>query len=396
MFAGVVVSAHIAAYHKSLVNLFLAESKIPYFVDPMTPYFARNFNKILKEKKIKRSYAKLAKEYGKHVEDIVANQQRALAIGDFNKTELLEEFAESVLSFQRNLTPKIKQSSLEEILALADIKKEFKEREPLFLVPPYFFAAKYGDEWYRLSLKLAECSKKFKMTLGIYPVICISKEMLLDGSIIKIVDDYKSFDGVMLWVADFDEFKDEKEYLEGYVNLAVQFTKIGTSAYSFYGGYFTAVLSKETLVGYSSGVCHSESKNIDTLPPSAMKKLMRYYMPFIRNKAQLEYATKFLSEHPDMMCNCDICQGIRKGLSKKDAIEKYSQVLREDSYYLKKHYLSARWEELLFISASPIATIIKRLLSDLQLQEKYNAGELLKVDLSYIKRWSEVLTKLQE
>lgn len=397
LYSGVVVSAHIAAYHRSLIGEFFQEHNIPFFIDPMTYVFSRNIDKIKKDDHLKKSFEKLITAYDKAgILNISLREKRSLSPSDFKKNGILDEsildkLSKSVLHFQKNLISDQKQTTLWELQELAGISIEREIVKPLFLVAPYFFSEEYGDDWYKISNKLAISSKKIKEKYDLFPVICISKSLLQDDIILKIIEDYQGFDGFIVWVADLNEVKADAEDLTQYKKFISALNKLGKPIYLLYGGYFSALLSKEPLITYCSGICYGEFKDIDA-PPVTGGGLMRYYIPAVHLKIPVEKARRFYAEYPHLLCNCQTCKGIRGTIKSKgiESVHEFFDLLESSDWHLKSHYVLTRYDELITISKSTKAKLIEQIKQNISAQEKLRL-QLFDINNKHLKNWVEVL-----
>lgn len=397
LYAGVVVSAHIAAYHRSLVSEFFQEHKITFFIDPMTYVFGRNIEKIKKDDHLKKSFEKLVLAHADAgILDISLNEKRSLSPSDFKKNEILDEnilnkLSKSVLHFQKNLISKQKQTTLWELQELAGMSIEREIVKPLFLAAPYFFSEEYGDDWYKISNKLAISSKKFKEKYDLFPVICISKSLLQDDIIPRIIEDYQGFDGFIVWVADLNEVKADAKDLIQYNKFILALNKLGKPIYLLYGGYFSAILSKEPLITYCSGICYGETKDIDA-PSVTGGGLMRYYIPTVHLKIPIEKARRFYVEYPHLLCNCKTCAEIRKNIKSKgiESVHKFFDLLESSDWHLKSHYVLTRYDELVKISKSTKADLIEQIKQNIAAQDKLKL-QMFDINNRHLKNWVEVL-----
>lgn len=397
LYAGAVVSAHIAAYHTSLVSEFFQEHKIPFFIDPMTYVFGRNIEKIKKDDHLKKSFEKLVLTCADAgILDISLNEKRSLSPFDFKKNGILDEnilnkLSKSILHFQKNLISKQKQTTLWELQELAGMSIEKKIVKPLFLVAPYFFSEEYGDDWYKISNKLAISSKKFKERYDLFPVICISKSLLEDDIIPKIIEDYQGFDGFIVWVADLNEAKADAKELIQYKKFILALNKLGKPIYLLYGGYFSAILSKDLVITYCSGICYGESKDIDA-PPSTGGGLMRYYIPTVHLKIPIEKARRFYAEYQQLLCNCKTCVKIRKNIKSKglESVHEFFDLLESSDWHLKSHYVVTRYNELIEISKTTKENLIEHIKQNIATQEKLRL-QMFDINNRHLKNWVEVL-----
>lgn len=393
---GVTVSAHIAAYYIKSIRPFLQNLKKPFFVDPVTYHFARNLKHMSrKEGNLKKSFEKLLEHYGDTFREIVLNKKRTLETTDFVSggswnEEFIEELCENVLAFQKNIV-KTEDTPLTKLLDYAGKKSGEKIGELCFLVPPYFYASSIKDGWYEISKKIAKSSLKFKDEFLLYPVICISKDMILDKKAYNTIkEDYKDFDGLILWISNFDGNKEDEKHLEAARDFISSLAELNKPIITLYGGYFFALMSKFGLSGYSSGICYGESKDVD-FHATGGGFPQRYYVPFIRVKVPEADARSFYVGHPQLLCGCPICSTARDSIGKtSEIIDQFFDKIKSQKL-VEKHFLACKYQELTGISKSSIEEISQKLINELKDQQTYNLSLYKNFNNSHMSKWSNVL-----
>ena len=344
---GISFSAHTACYYQKSISFFLGISKKPYFIDPVTYRFAMDLTKIFRRGGgIKKSFVRLLHFYGDKIRNIITTENRSLRASDFINNsywndDFINELCKQVINFQETFNTEVLQRDLfKKVMTYAD-KEIPKPKKPDFLIPPYFYAWNTNDPWYNISKHCAEISRNFTSS-PISPIICISKSVLLDDQELdKIVADYDSFDQIILWISDFDSTQEGVGFLRGFLNLVTKFREKNKEVLSLYGNYFDLILSKKGLSGFSTGLCYGESKDVASstggpLPP-------RYYLHFLKYNVPLPNAGRYLADHMELSCSCQICRNIPvAGLSEADA---------------KKHFLYSRKNELINVESKQLNEI---------------------------------------
>lgn len=406
LYEGVVVGAHFLAYFQTSTENFLASLGKPFFIDPMNYVFVRPMDLIIRETSgMKGTFEKLLDLYGTEVKNIVEGG-RSLIPSDFKthgswNTVLIDDFSRNVIEFQRKLLALERITTLDEIMKLAE--QPIKRRKPnlLFLVPPYFYAEGRSDEWYDISLKIAKSSNQIKGNLNLHPVVCISKQVFLSPEDIKrIVDDYKQFDGVVLWISDLQDDTDGRSYLKGLVRFVTAFKQIGKPVYSLYGGYFFALLSKLGLTGYSSSICYGTSKHIDSRAAGGWVPL-RYYIPTLRIKVSEINARAYYEAHIHELCDCHICFEMKDKIE-REGVDKSQASIFVDNFFKKididsskRHFMESRYKELLEIERTDLNDLINRLMIDYKEHEMLGRDFGKDLDPSHLRRWAESLSELE-
>lgn len=240
---------------------------------------------------------------------------------------------------------------------------------PDFLVAPYFFASKYGSEWYAISLRFAEQARNLKGKAELYPVICISQDVLFDKTqVSNIVNDYKGFDGYLIWLDDLDEENLASDELDGLKLLISGLSAYGKPVYSLYGGYLCDLLSKFGLTGYSSGICYGEKRSVDAQGGGAGN---RYYIPTVHVKISEDLANAFFAEsnkNKNLMCKCPTCSNIRNTLSSSLGSKEYADLFFTQMDFLdfRRHFVSVKFQEMMALSTMTKDEVAASLDKDIQ------------------------------
>jgi len=347
---GIAVSAHILSYTPTSVVQILNETGKPFFIDPMTFVFARNLDNISRKGKIRRSYLKLMEDYGSPF--LECNSGNRLFPSQFK--DATGELDDSLI---KGICKKILDCQQRKCVITTDFSKYDRilkkgitphSVSPSFLVAPYFFAKQHGGEWYSISLQFAEQARNLKGDAKLYPVICISSDILWDETqISNIVQDYKGFDGYLIWVDNLDEKTASPIEISGLKMLVSKLAAYGKPIYSLYGGYLCDLLGKFGLSGYSSGICYGESRSVDTRGGGAGN---RYYVPAVHLKISEDLANLFFSEsakNRNLMCSCPTCSEIYKGvhspLKVKEYVDHFFTLMKFLDF--RRHFVNVKYEE---------------------------------------------------
>lgn len=379
---GVAISAHIGAYHQMLVSEYIMSLRPSYFVDPMTYAFQfpqRYMKRVEKDidpvedRNPKLSFKKLANTYGDPVSHCVKPNGKALRAsafgrrGDWNR-EAISNFVRKVIEFEKNLKgdkSTTRQTSLDDISHWAGIDRPTSEwPEPEFVVPPYFFADDFG-EWYDLSLEMAKSSIAEETDLPVYPVIAVSPSLLgNEKGMLRIIEDYKSFSGCLLWLNGLDETVAGTSRLLALVELIKGFKKNGVKVLGLYGGYFSALLSKVGMYGFVSGLCYNDFRYA-AAPASIGGGKLRYYVPEVSKKLPLSEAATFYTKNMKLLCDCSYCKKLRSSIEVEDLSSMATlffltlEGMKTGSDEITKgHFMRRRFEEVRAIAAAPGSRII--------------------------------------
>jgi len=236
------------------------------------------------------------------------------------------------------------------------MKKPKREEKPNleFLLPPYFYFENCEDPWYHISLHLAKTAQHFRENYRIFPVLCMSKSLLLDTNYFnKILKDYKQFNGFILWISDFNEQREDEDYLRGVLRLSKRFKEENKQVYNLYGGYFSLLLSKKYFEGFVRSIGYGESKPVEPSPGGGPLPQRRFYSSLIHTNLSESRARILFEKIPNLMCQCDICSFKET----KNVDEFFSQLSNDD---FKKHFIVSYYFEtqMSFKDYKPIEQIL--------------------------------------
>lgn len=369
---GISISAHLLSYTPISVIQLLNQTKKPFFIDPMTFVFARDIGNISGDNGIRRSYKRLMEDYGPPF--TICGSGTRLRPTAFQKPDgtivdkIVAEVCKRVLDYQK--------TKIQTNTGFAKYAKLLKKRgysnlqllSPDFLVAPYFYAERHGDEWYNISLRFAKQASILKESAKLYPVICISRESLYDETeVLNIVKDYEGFDGYLIWVSDLDEQELAPHELLGLKALISGLSNYGKPVYSLYGGYLCDLLAKFGLQGYSSGICYGEKRGVDTRGGGAGN---RYYIPTVHLKISADLANAFYAasdKNKRLLCECPICSKIQAGLSPHLSPNEYFDRFFHKMGFLdfRRHFVCVKSQEANTLAAQNPSQIVSSLEKDI-------------------------------
>ena len=374
-----VINANTIAFASYGVKETVHELNTAFVVDPMTYIFALPFDAItIKEKEsekpenLKLSYRLLAAQYaGPFLECIklkpVEPRQflRAEKATDDSKAAV-----ENVIAFQRGLPGSL--TSLIRYRRFLKRKQIAEELRPSFLLAPYFHFSSTKDPWYYVSLNLSQMARNFRGDLPLFPVICPSRYCLESvGERNQIVKDYSKSDGLVIWVPGMRDDRSSYTLLSSLTDLVREFSSYGKPVVLLHAGYYGALLTKVGLSGFSTGVCHGESK---ALRPSGgrLPAPTKYYITQIHSLRLPDVAAGFFnSEHnAKLLCHCSICASIRKRLGFAESDEDtpslvgrfFSEIKLEEA---QSHFMICRAKEVETLDKEDKLQALLRLKSEL-------------------------------
>lgn len=433
------INANSAAYVSSsiakfVVDEFFNNDSKGYFIDPITYAFQRNIQ-LLRNKNsliIKKSIQKLIEFYGSPASNVLNDV--TICTSDFNRTEVLETFCRSVLTFQfKTIQDYIEQEDMEKYLiygktALTDIT----QLHPKFLIAPYFYLDSNDpdfEKWLEINIKCITCSKENAAQYGDIPIfaqIVLSQDSLSGKDAIKkITEAYSTCvcDGFTIWIDGLDEHQAELRQLVRFTQLLTPLR--GRPIYNMYGGFFSILLTHKSinlLNGVSHGLEYGESRAVYPVG-GGIPTSKYYFMPlhqridFTKAYNLLEYNKILDASLPNWgpsdryfkeICKCQHCYKIMQKeminflkfestgyydvTRKTGAVfrrKKASSETRENCLY---HYLLCKKEEFSVIRKENINKILSQLTTE---KNKYEKCQILdEYELNYIDIWNDVTINL--
>jgi hypothetical protein len=362
--SGLFQGYHVRVQLPGTITSVIRESRKPWLVDPETYVFAQAHRRLLDVQKdppvVRKSIAELVLAYGAPFSD--AAGRRSLTPSDFSSEVVARRAVSQVLEYQRakfrgqlGLFPEPyydKYSIWDE-----DDAQDAARPPQRVLVPPYFFVKSLDDPWLAVNVALLrhaiDLRKKGEL---IYPILLFRSQLLsVPGVVAGIVRRYQAekADGYLLWPDNFKEELQTPESLKGLSRLVQDLSDSGQRVTKLYGGFFTALLGRNGLRGFSCGLGYGASKSAFAYgggPP-----VPRYYIPRLHRAFEFEQARGLLQANSALFCGCNICKDVF-GRNLKH----FDQMLqRGRSEY---HFLTTRDAELRQISeasAKDIATELR-------------------------------------
>jgi len=377
-FYGISLSANVACFSRTWVSQFINRLGKPFFIDPVSYVFQFPIEQISREGSLKKSFEKLVKIYGEPI--ISASEGHQITLSDFDDG-IITSMITNILNFQRNIA-RSESNSQKSLFEFGEwLDEEIVEKEPEFLVPPYFWFDTPESEWYDLNIRIMELSKDNFQDIPIYGVLCTNKEVLSNEEwLSKILRDFDFIDGILIWLSDFNEYSLNGRILKTFINFVQQLNR-EKDAIMMYGSYFSMIASKFGLNGMSQGVGISESKNV-TDQPTGGTFSRKYYVPQAKTSVSVANAMSFYAEHPETICRCDICR--QNEIHSSDDIYKFFDELTPLKG--KIHYCLCRNSELEEIKNNDKDEIESILSSSIEFCEEMING-LYDIPYRHLARW---------
>ncbi|MBD3189087.1 MAG: hypothetical protein GF308_00500 [Candidatus Heimdallarchaeota archaeon] len=394
LFEGVIAGAHIVAlYEESLFDFFRILEK-PLLIDPYTYVFTRSLKNIKRNNEIKKSFSYLLEQYPNSISPII--QKRQLIPKDFREQKsLVNDFTSDTIEFQKKFFSKSVQTAISDYMAILN-QEETSTLKPAGLIAPYFYFDSQDDPWYEINIQCVKKANSIKADYQLYPVICFDKDLLLDnGAIETIVEDYKNFDGIFLWISDFDENDEPKQYLLPFGKLVRKFEEKKVPLYNFYGSYFSLLLTKFGLKGYCRGIAQSEKRDIDLCIKGGGGAPERYYIPNLHQYSSRPNLEAIMTDNPELLCKCEICEKKWKKLQGNTSAQKITEFFRKFDYFseTREHFLTVHWQEKQRITSLNKNEITKMIEDNIKQLENLNLKDH-GININYIKSWLEVIQEL--
>lgn len=333
LFSGVLVGGNLLESTPGATVSFalnvLGQNK-EFAIDPMTYTFGMDLDYIksetidrTKSKRtmkvgLKRSFVKLAEEFGSPVSEAI-EEDRAVTPEDFDE-KTTEPFCESIYAYQAERM---------RTYFDADIQlQEFSEEcpDPSFIFAPYFYIP-YPDagwrEWRDLNLKLAGTFAELDGEIEKHGIICIDQRILDDSTRwLRICRAFieTGLPAFWLWLSPLNEEKINETRLTALVEGIEAFESAGRRVYNMHGGYLSALLSKRGLTGFSHGVGYGESK--DVVPViGVVVPTVNYHYPPLHLRTSIIDVERALSDleifdaddFHEKVCDCTVCKGVIAG-----------------------------------------------------------------------------------
>ena len=318
-FYGVAVNANTVAYASYRVKELLHTINKPFFVDPLTYFFAlplvtrKNKAQDKKdEEELKLSYRILAAYYsGPFLERL---KPAPVYTKLFTRAESVDNAAQKVISFQRFLPGSL--SSIRRYQRFLKRKRISEELSPAFLVTPYFHFNSVQDPWYGVSLQLALSAMKYRADLPLFALLCFSRACLLTPpEHEQIIRDYRNFDGFLIWIPGFKDSRASYGLLSALAHFVKRISTYNKPTILLHSGYYGALLSKVGLTGFSSGLCYGDSKLLQ-LGGGRLPAPVKFYLPEIHALRLPDEAAGFYNstKNARLLCRCHVCKRVRERL----------------------------------------------------------------------------------
>jgi hypothetical protein len=351
--------------------------------------------------KIKRTYQGLAEAYGAITAGRVG--KRALVPSDFQAGA--DEFIRNVMEFQWNV---LTDALNDPILGVSD------EVRPQAIIAPYFPVN--SDPWLELNVGLVERTTELvgqgvPKGTPVLGVICLPRPVRDDAKFVEGV--FKRYAGLkvagyVIWMGDFNEADVNANELRTLKAAVDALRSGGRIVLNAYGGFYSGLLMRVGLSGFSHAVGYGESK--DVIPVVTGVPSAKFYFPPLHLRLSFDRAFFLVDQlnvssargFYESVCDCGQCkQQLGGAPGFKDRFSQYLEMKRHGKRdfatgdairAVRIHYLHARQKELADIRGKSIDELVAGLL------ESHGRYRSLQGDtgVDHLQRWAAVLSQWRE
>lgn len=338
LFSGVLVGANLLESTPGATVSFAikvtGKDKL-FAIDPMTYTFGMDLEYIKSEtidkaakragatnppprKGLKRSFAKLAQEYGVLIERAV-KRDRPVNPDDFDDASI-RDLCESIYTYQAERM----RTYFDADVQLQQFANECPS--PSFTFAPYFYVPyRVGEwrKWYELNLKLVSAFADVDGEIEKHGVICVDQSVLdNEGDFLGICGKFLDADvpAFWLWLSAFTEERISDSRVKTLTKAVTMFAEADRRLYNMHGGYLSALLSKQGLTGFSHGVGYGEGKDVVPVVGVVVPTVNYHYPPLhIRTsileveRALSELGISDADDFHEKVCDCTVCKGVLAG-----------------------------------------------------------------------------------
>ena len=358
---GTIIPASIAIYYKKSVSAFLGDYQKPYFIDPMTYFINQPIKNISnRQKKARRSYKMLIQEYlGFDVEEIDNIHIQEENIWDLSEADM-DLFCRNVLNFQTECF----QDS--EVLDFINeyLEEEQQQNTPELLIAPYVLIEDENTyEFNRRCIRTA--FRNYEGEVPLFACITISKDYLGRNPNLeeRILEDFSFVNNFILWVSAFNAIDESVKNLLRFKNIVrILSDNARNTIINLYGDYFSLLLSKFGLNGFSSGLRGGTKKTARLRKGGGGRVTTNVYVPQLRRFILEEDFRVGIQRDERLICNCIKCEEIMENQLREDPfyLEAFANDLMDEKRYLV-HFLFCRNEENLNLEDADLDDLLNDL-----------------------------------
>jgi hypothetical protein len=311
-----VLNANLVEASPSSTAIFVAVTRKPFVIDPVTYAFALSPRLLLSARPRKEqarparaTFVALASAFALPAELV---GKRELSPRDFNVPTRIGDFTDAVYSYQRSrLVEALENDSA---FLFDDAGDRVGAARPRDIVVPYFVDDLAGT-WRQLNLQLLRTVGQSPAE-GYAGVLAFQSRLSTQYGVAQLALDYGDSPTrrMFVWPTDLDEHAAPVSLLRDYAYLISQLASAGKSPISAYGGFFALLLAFRGMSGVTHGVGYGDKRDLEPvvgggLPPA------RYYVRGLRDSVgmgEVPVIAEGLSddEFRERVCNCVICDAL--------------------------------------------------------------------------------------
>ncbi|MCL6450475.1 MAG: hypothetical protein K6T75_04175 [Acetobacteraceae bacterium] len=344
-FDAVTVPGTVASYYPEGTSAFVQALGKPYLIDPRTPVFQAPA-----DGPARPSHVTLAAWHAfPQGSDSVTPADLLL------DRPFLEGMVKGVLEGQARYAGRSR-PKIEKYQRLLGRRSATSEERLLALLPPYFLLERARDEWECVSRAiLASIPKLAPTTPDVWPVLCVSKQLIASGEVLSIHDrlGLGEYPAVVLIVDNLLEELESWRVLNGLAQAIYVWASKGQRVVSLFSGYFSILLTKLGLGGFGHGVGYGDRRRVRAR--AAGRPQPRYYVGPLHCMMARESAERILRLLSGRLtqCGCPACRGHQEG-----GVVATGQMPLKD---LLVHFLHARHAEIERVNNSSVGQLVSEL-----------------------------------
>jgi len=387
---GVAVPGTIVGYFPEATASFILASRVPYFIDLKTPLFQGNVAEA------RPSHLALAAKLAAPIADELERAGRF--VPGFYDDAVLSELVDNAIAFQAGYADQgtTLGKKLEKYARLrAEARGEpvaadplAHVRQPEFVIAPYFCATSAPDDgWRRVNARILALCAAREDAATISPVVALDAED--PGHLAALLPEIprELSRRTFFWLTGFDE---RSEPFKRLVDLwrVVEAYAAEYELMNLYGSYFSILMSKIGLYGFSNGIGYSEFRRWPDLAASGAAPA-RYYVPRLHAFMSPGEAQFLVDTDPWFACRCAICESAE--LAGRPAVVALSY------HDLKRHFVLARQSEIGHVEETELR-VLREELDEAWLRARAlranKVGIAPRVPSGHLATWTEVLTEV--
>ena len=376
---GISIPGTIATYFQQATGGFVLALNKPYFLDPRTPLFQCNPDKI------RASFYTLSSALGPEIEGAVsrAGSGSANLWNEVRSSYRPRSAATSWLDYQRQYVAESSER-LDHYSHLIGRPLSHVQRPHFFTNPYWMSDGIHSEGWGMTHDTIVEMVEMLEPTDVLVPIVAWHRSRDADwgtlrSMILQIRD--LGLSRVFVWVDSFREQEEPAEELRNLRDVVVFSRNSGVSLGMLYGGYFSLLLGAAGLWAFGNGVGYSENRAFPELPSTGAPP-PRYYMYRLHCYLPADTASQLLTLGLEI--NLDVPSEHRTLVPHEDPAAL-------DYKDLMTHFVLARGAELTASSGRSMQELSDELYSTADHIESHPRSSRLVKNVDYLRRWAEVL-----